>query len=42
VAELLVAHGVEPQVIPGGSYYLKPLTQALIRHLGAAPDERLR
>jgi uroporphyrinogen-III synthase len=34
VADALRAHGVEPQVVPDGSYYLKPLTQALIETLG--------
>lgn len=42
VAESLLAHGITPQVTPEGSYYLKPLTQALIRQLGAAPDARPR
>ncbi|HVC17998.1 MAG TPA: uroporphyrinogen-III synthase, partial [Rhodanobacter sp.] len=38
VADALSARGVTAQVIPADSYYLKPLTQALIRHLGAQPD----
>jgi uroporphyrinogen-III synthase len=33
VADTLRAHGVEPQVVPEESYYLKPLTQALIERL---------
>lgn len=33
VADSLRAHGVEPQVMPQESYYLKPLTQALIERL---------
>jgi len=33
VAEALRAHDVEPQVVPEESYYLKPLTQALIDRL---------
>lgn len=33
VAEALNRHGVAVQAIPEGSYYLKPLTQALIRAL---------
>lgn len=35
VADSLRAHGVEPQVVPEESYYLKPLTQALIERLGS-------
>jgi len=38
VADALGARGVTAQVIPADSYYLKPLTQALIRHFGAQPD----
>jgi len=38
VADALSTRGVTAQVIPADSYYLKPLTQALIRHLGAQPD----
>jgi len=37
VADSLRAHGVEPQVVPQESYYLKPLTQALIERLGSSP-----
>ncbi len=37
VAEALSAHGVTARVIPTGSYYLKPFTQALIRHFGLPP-----
>ncbi|WP_199535668.1 uroporphyrinogen-III synthase [Dyella psychrodurans] len=33
VAEALRAHGVKPQVVPEGSFHLKPLTQALIEKL---------
>jgi len=36
VVAALQAHGVEPQVVPEESYYLKPLTQALIERLGSA------
>lgn len=36
VVAALQAHGVEPQVVPEDSYYLKPLTQALIGRLGSA------
>ncbi|GLQ92976.1 uroporphyrinogen-III synthase [Dyella acidisoli] len=36
VADSLRAHGVEPQVVPEESYYLKPLTQALIEKLADA------
>ena len=39
VADALRAHGVEPQVVPEDSYYLKPLTQALIERLGS-PSSR--
>lgn len=35
VADSLRAHGVEPKVVPEESYYLKPLTQALIERLGS-------
>ncbi|MFC3652401.1 uroporphyrinogen-III synthase [Dyella humi] len=35
VADALRVHGVEPQVVPEESYYLKPLTQALIERLGS-------
>ena len=35
VADALRAHGVEPQVVPEDSYYLKPLTQALIERLSS-------
>ncbi|GGA50792.1 uroporphyrinogen-III synthase [Dyella nitratireducens] len=35
VADSLRAHGVEPQVVPEESYYLKPLTQALIERLSS-------
>lgn len=35
VADALRAHGVVPQVVPEDSYYLKPLTQALIERLGS-------
>ena len=38
VAEALGARGVTAQVIPADSYYMKPLTQALIRHFGGPPD----
>lgn len=38
VADALGARGVTAQVIPADSYYLKPLTQALIRHFDAQPD----
>ncbi|MFA6232449.1 MAG: uroporphyrinogen-III synthase [Rhodanobacter sp.] len=38
VAEALSAHGVTAQVIPTGSYYLKPFTQALIHHFGVPPE----
>jgi len=38
VADALGARGVTAQVIPADSYYLKPLTQALIRHFGTSPD----
>lgn len=38
VADVLVARGVQPQVIPLESYYLKPLTQALIRHFETHPS----
>jgi uroporphyrinogen-III synthase len=34
VAEALRAHGVPPQVVPEESFFLKPLTQALIERLG--------
>jgi uroporphyrinogen-III synthase len=34
VADALRAYGVTPQVMPEGSYFLKPLTQALIERLG--------
>lgn len=34
VADALIAHGITPQVIPANSYYLKPLTQALIEKIG--------
>lgn len=34
VADTLAAHGIETQVVPGDSYYLKPLTQALVDRLG--------
>ena len=37
VADALSARGVTAQVIPADSYYLKPLTQALIRHFGVLP-----
>jgi uroporphyrinogen-III synthase len=35
VADALREHGVEPQVVPQDSYYLKPLTQALIERLAS-------
>jgi uroporphyrinogen-III synthase len=35
VADALRGHGVEPQVVPEDSYYLKPLTQALIERLAS-------
>lgn len=35
VADALRAHGVQPQVVPEESYYLKPLTQALIERLSS-------
>jgi uroporphyrinogen-III synthase len=35
VADALRGHGVEPQVVPQDSYYLKPLTQALIERLAS-------
>ena len=37
VADALIAHGVQPKVIPLDRYYLKPLTQALIQHFEAQP-----
>lgn len=37
VADVLLARGVQPQVIPLDSYYLKPLAQALIRHFDTRP-----
>lgn len=37
VADALRARGVEPQVVPEDSYYLKPLTQALIERLSSSP-----
>jgi uroporphyrinogen-III synthase len=36
VADALRAHGVQPQVVPEQSYYLKPLTQALIERLSSS------
>ncbi|MBE1160691.1 uroporphyrinogen-III synthase [Dyella acidiphila] len=36
VAQALRAHGVEPGAVPTDSYFLKPLTQALIEKLGRA------
>jgi uroporphyrinogen-III synthase len=38
VADVLVARGVQPQVIPRENYYLKPLTQALIDRFATHPD----
>lgn len=38
VADALRTHGVEPQVVPEESYYLKPLTQALIERLSPSPQ----
>lgn len=35
VAAALRRHGIEPQLTPAGSYFLKPLTAALQRALGA-------
>ena len=32
VADVLMAHGVQPQVMPADRHYLKPFTQALINH----------
>lgn len=37
VAEALQSHGVQAQVVPEESYYLKPLTQALIERLSRQP-----
>lgn len=37
VADELVAMGIEPQVIPAESHYLKPFTQALMQHFGDQP-----
>jgi uroporphyrinogen-III synthase len=34
VADTLAAHGIETQVVPAESFYLKPLTQALVERLG--------
>lgn len=34
VSDTLAAHGVETQVVPADSYYMKPLTQALVDRLG--------
>ena len=36
VADALRAHGMQPQVVPEDSYYLKPLTRALIERLGSS------
>lgn len=34
VADLLTARGIDSQVIPADSFYMKPLTQALVEKLG--------